>query len=84
MVEELDAGPIVEQEILPTEGLTYHQIRARMLSFQAEILARSVEKVLKAGKAPFHNICPKTWSNLESGFRRADSFARKKIKFLTK
>jgi len=52
MVEELDAGPIVEQEILPTEGLTYHQIRARMLSFQAEIFSPLCRKSSQAGKLP--------------------------------
>ena len=52
MVEEIDAGPIIETERLPTNGLSYHEIRARMLLHQAHLLAHSIQKVLGAGLLP--------------------------------
>ena len=52
MVEALDAGPIIKVAPLQIKGLSYHQIRARMLGHQAELLADSIHHVLKEGEAP--------------------------------
>ena len=52
MTEEYDAGPIISDHLLDTQGLTYPEIRLQMIDQQAKHLARAIHHVLTAEKAP--------------------------------
>ena len=63
MVEALDAGPIIKTAPLDCRGLTYHQIRARMLEHQAALMADSIAEVLERG-APMTDYPPQGEGNV--------------------
>lgn len=52
MTEDYDAGPVISELRLNTEGLTYSEIRLQMIEQQAKHLAQALHQVLKADKLP--------------------------------
>lgn len=52
MTEDYDAGPIISEVQLETQGLTYPEIRLQMIEQQAHHLAKALHQVLQADKPP--------------------------------
>ena len=52
MVKEYDAGPIIFVRQMNISGLTYKQIRGKMVAHQAVCTAEAVDQVLRSGKRP--------------------------------
>jgi methionyl-tRNA formyltransferase len=54
MTEDYDAGPIIKVYPFETKGLTYAEIRLKMIQHQAVSLADAIGRVLQEEKIPAH------------------------------